>query len=151
MTVEEWLNNDSLGIDIWNKKYRVNNESLDEWFDRVSGGDKELRKLIVEKKFLFGGRILAGRGVNDVKLSLSNCYVLKTGDSIEEIFDTGAKMARTYSYGGGVGIDITPLRPNRAKVRNAAKTTSGAISFMEFFSMITGMICQKGRRKRKIN
>ena len=72
MTVNEWLNNDSLGIDIWEKKYRQNSESLDEWFKRVSGGDKELAELIKKKKFLFGGRTLANRGLDSG--SLSNCF-----------------------------------------------------------------------------
>lgn len=49
MTVEQWLGIDNqLGIDIWNKKYRYGNESFDEWLDRVSGEDKELRQLILE-------------------------------------------------------------------------------------------------------
>lgn len=147
MTIEQWLDNDQLGIDIWNNKYRINNESLDEWFDRVSGGDEQLKQLIIQKKFLFGGRILAGRGVDDVKRTLSNCYVITPpGDSIEEIFECGKKLARTFSYGGGCGIDISKLRPNGAIVNNAAKTTSGAISFMDFYSHITGLIGQQGRR-----
>lgn len=61
MTIEQWLDNDQLGIDIWRNKYCVNNETLDEWFDRVSGGDEELKQLIIQKKFLFGGRTLANR------------------------------------------------------------------------------------------
>lgn len=39
MTLEQWLNNNPLSIDIWNKKYRFNHESFDEWLDRVSGGN----------------------------------------------------------------------------------------------------------------
>ena len=63
MNVEDWLGAENqLGIDIWNKKYRYGEESFDEWLDRVSGGDAEVRQLIVQKKFLFGGRILANRG-----------------------------------------------------------------------------------------
>ena len=147
MTIQEWLNNDQLGIDIWEKKYRYKDETLDEWFDRVSGGDPEIRKLIVDKKFLFGGRILAGRGIDAVKRSLSNCYVISPpNDSIESIFECGSKLARTFSYGGGCGIDISNLRPNGAIVNNAAQTTSGAVSFMDFFSYITGLIGQAGRR-----
>ena len=51
----EWSGS-QLGYDIWNKKYRYNDESFDNWLDRVSGGNVELRKLISEKKFMFGGR-----------------------------------------------------------------------------------------------
>ena len=62
MTVQEWLGEDNkLGIDIWEKKYRQNNESFNEWLDRISGGNDKIRELIVQKKFLFGGRILSNR------------------------------------------------------------------------------------------
>ena len=64
MTIEEWLNKDELAITIWNNKYRFENESLDAWFKRVSNNNPEVEKLIREKKFIFGGRILANRGLN---------------------------------------------------------------------------------------
>ena len=84
----QWLNESELSYDIWSKKYRVNNESFDEWLDRVSGKDPSVKKLIEEKKFLFGGRILAQRGVMTAKTSLSNCYVLPAPtDNIESIWD----------------------------------------------------------------
>lgn len=147
--VEDWLDGNNLSYDIWNKKYRYNNESFDEWLERVSGGNNEIKQLIIDKKFLFGGRILANRGLDKkgVKTTLSNCYVITPpDDSIESIFQAGANMARTFSYGGGVGVDITKLRPKGGLVNNAAKTTSGAVSFMDFYSHITGLVCQEGRR-----
>ena len=152
MTVQEWLGEDnSLGIDVWTNKYQYNGESFDEWLDRVSGGNASVRKLILEKKFLFGGRILANRGVNlknsDTKITYSNCYVLNAPeDNLESIFDCAKDLARTYSYGGGVGIDVSKLAPKGAKVRNAAKESSGAVSFMDLYSMVTGLIAQAGRR-----
>ena len=147
MTVQEWLGENKLSLDIWNNKYRYNEESFDEWLDRVSGNSAEVRQLIVEKKFLFGGRILANRGITGRKLTYSNCYVLPAPqDNIESIFETAGKLARTYSYGGGVGIDVSNLRPKGASVNNAAKTTSGSTSFMDFFSYVTGLIGQEGRR-----
>lgn len=150
MTVEQWLGkNNKLGIDIWNKKYRYNNESFDEWLDRVSGGDKDLRALILEKKFLFGGRILSNRGLDRLgeKVTLSNCYVIEPPeDNIESIFDCAKKLARTYSYGGGCGVDISKLAPKGARVTNTAKETSGSVSFMDLYSLVTGLIGQNGRR-----
>ena len=143
----QWLNESELSYDIWSKKYRVNNESFDEWLDRVSGKDPSVKKLIEEKKFLFGGRILAQRGVMTSKTSLSNCYVLPAPtDNIESIWDCAKQMARTYSYGGGCGTDLGKLAPRGASVNNAAKTTSGAVSFMDLFSITTGLIGQQGRR-----
>ena len=64
------------------------------------------------------------------KITFSNCYVIpQVEDSIEGIYAC-AQLARTYSYGGGCGLDISNLRPAGAEVHNAAKTTSGAVSFM---------------------
>lgn len=150
MNVLDWLGTDNqLGVDIWNKKYRYGKETFDEWLDRVSGGDEKVRQLIVEKKFLFGGRILANRGLNKngLKVTYSNCYVLAPPeDSIESIFDTASKMARTFSYGGGVGVDLSKLAPRGAKINNTAEETSGAVSFTDLYSMVTGLIGQHGRR-----
>lgn len=144
-----WLNNNQLSYDIWNNKYRHNNEDFKSWLDRVSNHDIEVAQLIKDKKFIFGGRILANRGLNKEgrKITYSNCYVIAPPeDNIESIFETGAKLARTYSYGGGCGIDVSKLRPKNAKVNNAADTTSGTTSFMDFFSYVTGLIGQSGRR-----
>ena len=145
----KWLNENQLSYDIWNKKYRYNNESFDEWLDRVSGGDSDLRQLILEKKFLFGGRILSNRGLDKLgeKVTLSNCYVVEPPeDNIESIFDCAKKLARTYSYGGGCGVDISKLAPKGARVTNTAKETSGSVSFMDLYSLVTGLIGQNGRR-----
>ena len=150
MTVQEWLGKDNqLGKDIWEGKYRYNNETFDEWISRVSGGNTTIAQLIREKKFLFGGRILANRGLENKgrKISLSNCYVIEPPeDNIESIFDCAKKLARTYSYGGGCGVDISKLSPRGARVNNAAKETTGSVSFMDLYSMVTGLIGQAGRR-----
>lgn len=150
MTVQEWLGTENqLGQDIWERKYRFENETFDEWINRVSGGNSEIANLIKEKKFLFGGRILANRGLENKgrKISLSNCYVIEPPeDNIESIFDCAKKLARTYSYGGGCGVDISKLSPRGAKVNNAAKETTGSVSFMDLYSMVTGLIGQAGRR-----
>ena len=148
MFVEEWLGKENqLGIDIWKKKYQRNGESFEDWLDRVSGGDADVAELIADKKFLFGGRILSNRGIDDEKVTYSNCYVISPPeDNIESIYDTAKKLARTYSYGGGCGIDISKLAPCGAKVNNQAKSTSGAVSFMDTFSQVTEHIGQNGRR-----
>ena len=150
MNEKDWLGVDNqLAIDIWNKKYKFENETFEEWLDRVSGGNEELKELIINKKFLFGGRILANRGLQNYgkKVTYSNCYVLAVEeDSIESIYKTCADLARTFSYGGGVGIDISPLRAKGMTVHNAAKTTTGAVSFMNTFSNVSEVIGQNGRR-----
>ena len=88
MKLEQWIKTE-LGQNIWKGKYQYNNETFDEWLQRVSGGDPAVIDLIKEKKFLFGGRILASRGVTNRKVTYSNCYVLPpVEDSIEGIYDT---------------------------------------------------------------
>lgn len=150
MNVEEWLGSENqLGMDIWNKKYRNEQEDFDSWIMRISGGNEEIAKYIKEKKFLFGGRILSNRGLNKQgkKVTYSNCYVVAPPeDEIESIFECAKKLARTYSYGGGCGVDISKLSPRGAKINNAAKETSGAVSFMELYSLVTALIGQNGRR-----
>lgn len=145
MEVNQWLSS-QLSQDIYNKKYRNGEEDFNEFLERVSHGYKPIKDLIKDKKFLFGGRILSNRGVN-TRGSLSNCYVITPPeDNIESIFECCTKLARTYSYGGGCGIDISKLRPKGAKVNNQAKTTCGPVGFMELFSQVTNTIGQNGRR-----
>ena len=150
MNVSEWLGQQNqLGIDIWTNKYCFENESFDSWLDRISGGSEQVRQLIIDKKFLFGGRILSNRGLQNLgkKVSLSNCYVISPPeDNIESIFECATKLARTYSYGGGCGTDISGLSPRGAKINNAARETSGSVSFMDLYSLITELIGQNGRR-----
>lgn len=153
----KWLDDDYI-MDTWNKKYRnvvqkdentVNSETLHNWFKRVCNGNKELIKRMEDMKFLFGGRILANRGLvtKDHKVTLSNCYVLPpVEDNIDSIFGTAKDLATIFSRGGGVGIDISKLRYKGAPVRNSAETTTGAVSFMQLYDITTAIIGQKGRR-----
>lgn len=150
MEIEEWLGQENqLGIDIWKRKYCNNGETFEQWLSRISAGNQEVIRLVREKKFLFGGRILANRGLEyeGRKITLSNCYVIEPPeDEIESIFECAKKLARTYSYGGGCGIDISRLSPRGARINNAAKETSGAVSFMDLYSLVTDLIGQNGRR-----
>ena len=148
MLVEDWLGKDNkVGCDIWHNKYQRNNETFNEWLYRVSGGDEQIAQDIVDKKFLFGGRILSNRGIQDRKVTYSNCYVIEPPeDNIESIFDAAKKLARTYSYGGGCGIDVSKLAPRGASINNAAKETTGAVSFMDLYNLTTSLIGQNGRR-----
>lgn len=150
MDEKEWLGEgNQLGMDIWKNKYRDNEETFEDWIGRVSGHDEEVADLLRQQKFLFGGRILANRGLEyeGKKITLSNCYVMTPPeDNIESIFDRAGKLARTYSYGGGCGIDISRLSPKGARINNAAKETSGSISFMTLYSLVTELIGQNGRR-----
>ncbi|WP_294663751.1 adenosylcobalamin-dependent ribonucleoside-diphosphate reductase [uncultured Fusobacterium sp.] len=150
MDIASWLGKDNkLGMDIWEKKYKYDGETFNEWLERVSGGDQELKEMIANKEFIFAGRILSNRGLYKLgrKITYSNCYVIAPPeDNLESIFDTAKKLARTYSYGGGCGVDISKLRPKGSEVNNSAKYTTGSISFMELYNLTTDIIGQKGRR-----
>ena len=102
--------------------------------------------LLENWRFVPGGRILFGAGQSRKATNL-NCYFFKIReDSIEAIFDWCKEAARTYSYGGGVGTDVSVLRPRGAPVNNSAIYSSGSVSFMELLSTTTGTIGQAGRR-----
>jgi len=146
----KWLGEENvLGQDIWKKKYKYSDETFKEWLERISGGDLLLKEAIINKEFIFAGRILANRGIHKLgrKITYSNCYVLTPPeDNLESIFETAKNLARTFSYGGGCGIDISNLRPRGTKVNNSAMETTGAVSFMDLYNLTTEIIGQNGRR-----
>lgn len=148
MTVQEWLGQDNqLGIDIWEKKYRYNNESFDEWLDRVSGGNEELRRIIKERKFLFGGRTLSNRGTGK-KGSFSNCY--SRGyifDDLTDIMQANSDIAHTFKAQGGQGLSLSKLRPRGCGINGGQFQSDGIIPFMEIYNRTTESISQGGSRK----
>ncbi len=105
--------------------------------------------LLEDFKMVPGGRILFGAGQEKYgrRATLNNCYVIPVkDDSLEAIFEWTKEAARTYSLGGGVGTDISILRPKGAPVNNAALKSTGSVSFMNIMSETTGTIGQAGRR-----
>ena len=102
---------------------------------------------LFEGYFIPGGRVLAGAGDLYRLKTLANCFVTKIErDDINSIYKAAYECARTYSYGGGIGVDISSLRPKDSVVHNAADNSTGAVSFMELYSLTTGLIGQSGRR-----
>lgn len=80
-------------------------------------------------------------------MSASNCVVIESPrDSVGGIFDTAKELAELYKRRCGVGVDISTLRPEGFVVNNAARTTTGAWSFANFYSEVTRMIGQNSRR-----
>jgi len=145
---EGWQMTD-LQNDILRTKYLYEGENFEDFLQRVGKGDRNIQKMIRDKKFLPAGRILMGRGLNEKgqRVTYSNCFVNEAPeDNIESIFDAAKHMARTYSFGGGVGIDLGKLRPKNSPTHNAAKKSSGATTFMHLYSTTTGVIGQSGRR-----
>lgn len=79
--------------------------------------------------------------------SLSNCFVLgQPKDSYGGICKKDEEMVHLMKRRGGVGIDLSTLRPSSTLVSNAAKTSTGAASFMHRYSNSTREVAQAGRR-----
>lgn len=96
-----------------------------------------------------GGSVLSTLGTDKLS-SLSNCFVIASPeDSITGIFNTCNEQSQLMKYRGGVGFDISTLRPSKSKVKNSAQTSSGSVSFTHLFSTVTNTIAQNGRRKIK--
>ena len=93
------------------------------------------------------GSPMMGVGNNYLNVSLSNCVVVDDPeDNISSIMDAGKDLANLFKRRCGVGLDISGLRPEHGIVNNAARTTTGAWSFADFYSYVCRMIGQNGRR-----
>lgn len=81
---------------------------------------------------------------------MSNCYILPSPeDNLESIFHSNYEIARIFSYGGGIGINISNLRPAGSRVHNVARTSTGAVSFMKIFNTTGEVISQNGAAARR--
>ena len=163
-----YLGDNELAQNIYEKKYFMkdldNNlvencpedvfKRLSSFLATVEGGKSNQLKWaekfyteLFEGRFVSGGRVLAGAGDLYRIKTLANCFVSKIErDDIDSIYKAAFECARTYSYGGGIGVDISSLRPKDSVVHNAADSSTGAVSFMELYSLTTGLIGQSGRR-----
>lgn len=93
------------------------------------------------------GSILAAAGNTECLQSLSNCFVTASPeDSMSSIFKAGLQEACVMKHRGGDGMSLDKLRPQGSPVSNAARTSSGAVGFADFFSNICRSIAQSGRR-----
>ena len=93
------------------------------------------------------GSVMSSLGNGYQLASLSNCIVVpELYDSYGGVFYTDQQLAQLFKRRCGVGVDISNLRPAGASVSNAAKSTSGAVSFMNRFSNTTREVAQNGRR-----
>lgn len=98
-------------------------------------------------QFVPGGRILTGAG-SGVELTFYNCYVIPSPeDSRAGIFESVRTMVEIMSRGGGVGVNLSSLRPRGEYVRGVNGTASGAVSFGGLYSFATGLIIQGGSRR----
>lgn len=115
--------------------------------DRRAEWQENFAWLLRSWKFVPGGRILAAAGT-DQALTFYNCYVIPSPhDSRDGIIDTLSQMTEIMSRGGGVGINLSTLRPRYAYVRGVNGRSSGAVSWGSLYSFVTGLIEQGGSRR----
>ena len=151
--MEHWYDNEiSRGI-LAAKYYHEGETTPQQFIDRVSSifkGDfrERIKEYITDGDFSPAGRTLYAAGSRGkFKVSMSNCYILPSPeDNLESIFHSNYEIARIFSYGGGIGINISNLRPAGSRVHNVARTSTGAVSFMKIFNTTGEVISQNGRR-----
>ncbi len=152
---------DDLAADVLRNKYLAPGEQgpLDMW-ERVAEAlasveddpgywFEEFFSILFDFKFVPGGRVMHGAGRVDTRRrpTLANCYVIPiTEDSLEGIYQCLNESAMVYRTGGGVGTDLSILRPKGAAVNATVAGSPGATSFMNLFSESTNTVSQAGRR-----
>ncbi|MFN2383823.1 MAG: LAGLIDADG family homing endonuclease [Gemmatimonadota bacterium] len=112
------------------------------WFE-------EFFDILFDFKFVPGGRVMHGAGREDARRrpTLSNCYVIPiTEDSLDGIYQCLYESAMVYRTGGGVGTDLSILRPKGAPVNATVAGSPGSTSFMNLLSESTNTVSQAGRR-----
>lgn len=116
-------------------------------YQRPQLDEESIYQLFKDFKYIIpGGSVMSGCGTGAL-VSLSNCFVIGSPkDSYSEIMKTRSQQAQLMKRRGGVGYDLSQLRPRGARVNNAARSSTGAASFMDVCSDITNEVAQNGRR-----
>lgn len=119
-------------------KYGKMRENLNE--EKIFNLFKDFKYIIPQ------GSVMATLGTDQIA-SLSNCFVIgQPEDSYGGIFQKDEELVQLAKRRGGIGIDISTLRPKNTPTTNAAKSSTGAVSFMHRFSNSTREVAQNGRR-----
>lgn len=160
----EYFGGDTLAAKVVVEKYLLQDENgnyIEETYDdicsriakeivRIDGNyiDSQLTydvvyELLQRRIIVPHGSLLFGVGNNNAMTTISNCFVLPPPkDSISGIMDAAKMMGNLYKARGGVGMDLSSLRPDKTPVRNSARFSTGAWSFANLFSAVTGSIGQ---------
>lgn len=170
----QYFSGDEFAASTWQNKYALKDEDgnfiektptdmhhrLASEFARIEEKYNDVDKLTENDIFeLFnnfkyvipGGSVLSGLG-SKKPVSLSNCFVVDSPkDSYDSIMKTRNYQCQLMKRRGGVGYDLSLLRPRGAKVNNAANTSTGAASFMDANSTLTNEVAQGGRRGALMN
>ena len=112
--------------------------------------EEEIFSLLDHFRFIIpAGSPMTGIGNNHQVASLSNCFVIGIdgdADSYGAIMKEDEEQVQLMKRRGGVGHDLSRIRPKGSPVNNSALTSTGLVPFMERFSNSTREVAQDGRR-----
>lgn len=169
-TATEYFGGDALAANVWMNKYALKNSDGDIFELTPDDMHRRLAKEVarIEKKYpnpmseeeifeLFKnfkyiipqGSPMAGMGNNFQVSSLSNCFVIGEdfkADSYGAILKVDQEQVQLMKRRGGVGHDLSHIRPAGSPVKNSALTSTGIVPFMERYSNSTREVAQDGRR-----
>lgn len=115
------------------------------YFDEDDVEKAEMEEVLIDKKFIPGGRIL--RNAGKPKRNMLNCFVLPINDNIESIGQCMKDALITWSSGGGIGINFSNLRPVGTSIQGKGGSSSGLLSFMKAIDAIGATIESGGQRR----
>ena len=165
----EFFKGDTLAADVWinkyalrdgNKVYELNPDEmhrrLAREFARIEHkyknplSEDDIYELLKDFKYIIPqGSPMAGIGNNFQVVSLSNCFVIgnpANSDSYGGILKIDQEQVQLMKRRGGVGHDLSHIRPKMSPVKNSALTSTGIVPFMERYSNTTKEVAQGGRR-----
>lgn len=110
--------------------------------------EKEFYRVMDEFKFVPAGRILSGAGTN-YQVTYFNCFVIPSPkDSRDGILESLKQLVEIQSRAGGVGLNLSSLRPRGARVKKVNGTSSGPVTWAGLFSYATHDVVQQGGSRR---
>lgn len=110
--------------------------------------EEKFYKVLEDFKFVPGGRILSGAGTK-YQVTYFNCFVIPSPkDSREGILESLKQLVEIQSRSGGVGLNLSSLRPRGARVRKVNGTSSGPVTWAGLFSYATHDVVQQGGTRR---
>ena len=110
--------------------------------------EKKFYSAMEDFKFVPGGRILSGAGTN-YQVTYFNCFVIPSPkDSREGILESLKQLVEIQSRSGGVGLNLSSLRPKGARVKKVNGTSSGPVTWAGLFCYATHDVVQQGGTRR---
>lgn len=110
--------------------------------------ESEFFRVMEDFKFVPGGRILSGAGTN-YQVTYFNCFVIPSPkDSRGGILESLGQLVEIQARSGGVGLNLSSLRPKGARVKKVNGTSSGPVNWATLFSVATHDIVQQGGTRR---